>query len=137
MLRTMLLPGLLTTLAVNRHNPYPQRFFEVGDVVLYDPERPEMARRVVKAACVVSHANASYSEIKSIYEEFSRYVKREVAPVERDFPFMVPGRSVALTRGGIEVGFAGEVHPSVLESFGLEMPVAAMELELGPLELWS
>jgi phenylalanyl-tRNA synthetase beta chain len=136
-LRTMLLPGLLTTLAVNRHNPYPQRFFEVGDVVLYDPERPEMTRRVVKAACVVSHATASYSEIKSVYEEFSRYVKREIAPVERDYPFMVPGRSVALTYGGKEVGFAGEVHPRVLESFDLEMPVAAMELELGPLGLWA
>jgi len=136
-LRTMLLPGLLTTLAVNRHNPYPQRFFEVGDVVLYDPERPEMTRRVVKAACVVSHATASYSEIKSVYEEFSRYVKREIAPVERDYPFMVPGRSVALTYGGEEVGFAGEVHPRVLESFDLEMPVAAMELELGPLGLWA
>jgi phenylalanyl-tRNA synthetase beta chain len=136
-LRTMLLPGLLTTLAVNRHNPYPQRFFEVGDVVLYDPERPEMTRRVVKAACVVSHANASYSEIKSIYEELSRYFKREIAPVERDYPFMVPGRSVALTHGGKEVGFAGEVHPRVLEAFGLEMPVAAMELELGPRGLWS
>ncbi len=136
-LRTMLLPGLLTTLAVNRHNPYPQRFFEVGDVVLYDPERPEMTRRVVKAACVVSHATASYSEIKSVYEEFSRYVKREIVPVERDYPFMVPGRSVALTYGGKEVGFAGEVHPRVLESFDLEMPVAAMELELGPLGLWA
>ena len=136
-LRTMLLPGLLTTLAVNRHNPYPQRFFEVGDVVLYDPERPEMTRRVVKAACVVSHATASYSEIKSVYEEFSRYVKREIAPVERDYPFMVPGRSVALTYRGKEVGFAGEVHPRVLESFDLEMPVAAMELELGPLGLWA
>jgi phenylalanyl-tRNA synthetase beta chain len=136
-LRTMLLPGLLTTLSVNRHNPYPQRFFEVGDVVLYDPERPEMTRRVVKVACVVSHANASYSEIKSVYEELSRYVKREIAPVERDYQFMVPGRSVTLMHGGKEVGFAGEVHPKVLEAFGLEMPVAAMELELGPLGLWS
>jgi phenylalanyl-tRNA synthetase beta chain len=50
---------------------------------------------------------------------------------------MVPGRSVALMHGGKEVGFAGEVHPRVLESFGLEMPVTAMELELGPLGLWS
>ncbi len=136
-LRTMLLPGLLTTLALNRHNPYPQRFFEVGDVVLYDPERPEMTRRVLKAACVLSHAGASYSEIKSVYEEFSRYVKREVAPVERDYPFTLPGRSVVLMHAGKEVGFAGEVHPKVLESFGLEMPVAAMELELGPLGLWA
>ncbi len=136
-LRTMLLPGLLTTLAVNRHNPYPQRFFEVGDVVLYDPERSEMTRRVLKAACVVSHAYASYSEIKSIYEEFSRCVKREIVPVEREYPFMVEGRSVALTHNGREVGFAGEVHPRVLESFGIEMPVAAMELELEPLRLWT
>ncbi len=136
-LRTMLLPGLLTTLAANKHNPYPQRFFEVGDVVVYDPERPEMARRVVKAACVISHANASYSEVKAVYEEFSRIVKREVVPVERDYPFTVPGRSVALLHEGAEVGFAGEVHPRVLESFGLEMPVAAMELDLESLRLWE
>jgi phenylalanyl-tRNA synthetase beta subunit len=42
-----------------------------------------------------------------------------------------------LTHGGKEVGFAGEVHPRVLGAFGLEMPVAAVELELGPLGLWS
>ncbi|MDJ0273957.1 MAG: phenylalanine--tRNA ligase subunit beta [Nitrososphaerota archaeon] len=136
-LRTMLLPGLLSTLAANKHNPYPQRFFEVGDVVLHDPSAPEMARRVLRAACVTSHSSASYSEIKAVYEEFSRYVKRQISAVERDYPFMIPGRSVSLVYNGREIGLAGEVHPAVLESFGLEMPVAAMEIDLQALGLWS
>lgn len=95
-----------------------------------------MTRRVLRAACVTSHSSASYSEIKAVYEEFSRFVKRPISAVERDYPFMIPGRSVALVHEGREIGFAGEVHPEVLESFGLEMPVAAMEIELDALGLW-
>ncbi|MCS7117499.1 MAG: phenylalanine--tRNA ligase subunit beta [Thaumarchaeota archaeon] len=137
-LRTTLIPGLLGNLALNKHNPFPQRLFEIGDVVLYDESKPELTRRALKMACVTSHSQASYTEIKSVYEEVSRFLKINLVPVEKDYPFLVEGRSVALTTDGAEVGLAGEVHPAVLEESGVEMPTAVMELDvesIGPFKV--
>ncbi|MCX8202772.1 MAG: phenylalanine--tRNA ligase subunit beta [Nitrososphaeria archaeon] len=134
-LRTTLIPGLLNNLAANRHNPYPQRLFELGDIVLHDDSRPEMAKRSLRLACASSHSQASYTEVKSVFEEVSRFLKVELVPTERDYPFLIGGRSVALTNKGVEVGLAGEVHPSVLEEFGIEMPTVIMELDVESLGL--
>ncbi|MCS7095335.1 MAG: phenylalanine--tRNA ligase subunit beta [Thaumarchaeota archaeon] len=136
-LRTTLIPGLLANLALNKHNPFPQRLFEVGDVVLYDESKPEMTKRALRLAFVTSHSQASYTEVKSFYEEVSRFLRVKLVPVEKDYPFLVEGRAVALTSSGVEVGFAGEVHPTVLEEFGVEMPTAAVELDVDSLGLFA
>ncbi len=43
-IRTSLMPGLLATLARNRHNPLPQGIFEIGNVTFVDPEAETGAR---------------------------------------------------------------------------------------------
>lgn len=47
MLRTSLIPSLLSNLAMNKDNLYPQRIFELGDVVLPDEGVPEKDRKSV------------------------------------------------------------------------------------------
>jgi phenylalanyl-tRNA synthetase beta chain len=42
----------------------------------------------------------------------------------------VPGRQVEVYVKGARVGVFGEVHPSVLEAFGVVMPCSAGELDL-------
>lgn len=130
-LRRRLLPSLLNTLKNNKHYSYPQKFFEVGDVVRPDPSVPEKVARATYLALVSSHTNASYSEVKSIGEELLRFLNLDAKFVERDYPFFISGRSVAISRDGEEVGYLGEVHPQVLNNFELYMPVAALELDVG------
>lgn len=45
-----------------------------------------------------------------------------------------PGRCAALYAGDVLVGHAGELHPRVIEAYGLPPRTAAMELELTRLE---
>lgn len=45
-------------------------------------------------------------------------------------PRFVPGRQVEVLVKGARVGVFGEVHPAVLEAFGVVMPCAAGELDL-------
>ncbi|MDW8092103.1 MAG: phenylalanine--tRNA ligase subunit beta [Nitrososphaerota archaeon] len=132
-LRRRLLPSLLGTLKNNKHHPYPQRFFEVGDAFTVDETIPERVRRSPSLCCVISHSSATYSEVYSVLDELCRFVNSDVRPVEEDFRFFIPGRGVALTLDGVKIGWMGEIHPNVLENFELSMPVATFELSLGHL----
>ena len=44
-----------------------------------------------------------------------------------------PGRCAALVAGGLVVGYAGELHPSVIKAFSLPPRTAALELDLDAL----
>ncbi len=129
-LRELLLPGLLSNLVANSKNPYPQRLFELGDVIVRNDTLPEKACRERHLAFVVCHSTASFSELKAVLEEVLRLFELENSLSARDYPFFIPGRGAAVVREGVEVGFIGEIHPSVLENFGLYMPVAGCEINL-------
>jgi len=129
-LRNRLLPGLMEVLSVNKHHPYPQSLYEVDDVVLLDEKTDIGARSARRMALVQCHAKASFSDIKatmlSILENLE--VKAEIE--EGDWSCFVDGRSLVAKVGGEPLCWAGEVRPECLESWGLEMPVAAMEMDV-------
>ncbi|MEM0482054.1 MAG: phenylalanine--tRNA ligase subunit beta [Nitrososphaerota archaeon] len=129
-LRELLLPSLLSNLAANSKNPYPQRLFELGDVIIRNDTLPERAGRERHLAFVTCHSTASFSELKAVLEEIFRLFEMENSLSAKDYPFFIPGRGAAIVRGGVEIGFIGEIHPAVLENFGLYMPVAGCEVNL-------
>ena len=49
-------------------------------------------------------------------------------------PRFIEGRCGKLVSGGKCVGLFGEVHPSVLESWGITMPTVACEIDLDLLQ---
>ena len=130
-LRTWILPSLMKTLALNVKAQYPQRIFEIGDVICPDSSRPEKAARRLRLAAASSHSEASYSEMKSVAEEVLRNLDVDgwdLEPLD-SMPF-IEGRAAQIAwRGGV-LGFFGEIHPEVLTSWKLSMPTAAMELDL-------
>jgi len=50
-----------------------------------------------------------------------------------EMPFYIPGRSAEFLVQSKPVAHAGEVHPAVLEAFGIEMPVAYAEINVSML----
>ncbi|MEM3066901.1 MAG: phenylalanine--tRNA ligase subunit beta [Nitrososphaerota archaeon] len=130
-LRTWLLPGLLYNLAMNKHSPYPHRLFEIGDVLAVDESFDEGARREVKLALVSSHADTSFSEVKSIAEEFLRSLGlKEWCLKEVEHASFIEGRVAEIEVYGVNIGIMGEISPEVLEAFDITMPVSAIEIEL-------
>lgn len=130
-LRTWILPSLMKTLALNVKTLYPQRIFEIGDVVHPDSSRPEKAVRRLRLAAASSHSEASYSEMKSVAEEVLRNLGVDgwdLSPLD-SMPF-IEGRAAQIMWGDSVLGFLGEIHPEVLTNWRLSMPAVAMELDL-------
>ncbi len=122
-LRPRLLPGLLDLLSANTHEPYPQRVFEVGEVV--------REAETLKSACAVScHSNAGLSEAASILQVLLSSLGKEFELRKSSLNAFMPGRQASVLIGGVKRGFVGEVHPQALENFGLQMPCACFEVDL-------
>ena len=129
-LRKWLIPGLLKVLAVNKHVEYPQKLFEIGDVVIPDKREETMSKNLRKLACVISHSKASFSEIKSVVESFLRNLGVDYRIEEFKHPSFIEGRVAKVVGNRKELGFFGEISPLVLEKWELEMPVSAFEINL-------
>jgi len=137
-LRTWILPSLMKTLSYNRGSLYPQRIFEIGDVIHPKEDAPERAIRMLRLGAATCHANASYSEIKSVMEEILKNLMVEGWRLEPfdSMPFM-EGRAAKIIWNGKQIGFLGEIHPEVLTRWDLAMPTSALELDLSILKARS
>ena len=130
-LRTWILPSLMKNLSYNRGSLYPQRIFEVGDVIYPAKDVPEKAVRRLRLGAVSSHKDSSYTEIKSVLEELLRNLMiegYELKPYDL-MPF-IEGRAAEIFWKGRSLGFMGELHPEILTKWGLTMPTAALEIDL-------
>ena len=128
--RTWLLPSLLKVLGSNLHVEYPQKLFEVGDVVLLDGSQETKTRTVRKLAGVISYDNANLTEIKSIVESVLKSIGVKVDIKSLRHSSFIDTRCGEIYVGKEGDGIFGEIHPKVLTNFGLERAVIAFEIEI-------
>jgi len=129
-LRNSLVPSLLRMEGISSHATYPHRAFELGEVQVYDEGADLKSRTEVRLAALMAHSSASFSEAHSYLDALFFYLDREyeLAPVAHGTS--IPGRAGEIRVGGKPAGFIGEVHPEVLEKWGIEMPCALFEVVL-------
>ena len=127
------LPGLLQTESVSAKAVYPHRTFEVGKVALKDSAAVNGVVTRQYIGFLSSHAQADYNELASHVSALLYLLDRDYTVRESTDSRFVPGRQVEVLVKGARVGIFGEVHPAVLEAWGLFMPCAAGELDLDSL----
>ncbi|UCE95641.1 MAG: phenylalanine--tRNA ligase subunit beta [Candidatus Bathyarchaeota archaeon] len=130
-MRQDILPNLMANLADNKHESFPQRLFEVSDVVGLNRKLETQCERRLHVAAVSSHVNANFTEIKSAVEAFMTNIglkRYRVKPAENSS--FIEGRVAAINVKNIPIGIVGEIHPEVMNNFGLENPTAAFEINL-------
>ncbi len=131
MCRISLLPGIIATLADNKEHDLPQQLFEVGDVCVVDREVETGAReeRTIAAAMIGSHVG--YADIRAVTDALARELAVAIGYRATQHPSFLPGRVAELLDGrGRPIGRAGELHPEVLERYGLRHATSVMELSL-------
>jgi len=128
--RTNLLPGLLKTLAANKHYEYPQNIFEVGDVVLPDNMEETLARNERRIAGVVCHSRAGFAELKAIVDSLTKSLGLGYTTKECDSEMYIPGRGVDVYIDKKFAGSFGELHPKIIQNWDVGMPVTAFEIVL-------
>ena len=128
-LRTSLRPGLLKAIEFNESHRRPGvSLFEIGHV--YPPSDGELpaeyeALGVVLAGAEAPAAMAAWRELASAMGWGAR-VDQGSVPAG-----MHPTRSATLSLGKDVVGAVGEIHPDVLDAYGVTERVAVLELNLG------
>lgn len=132
-LRSWLLPSLMDFLSQNTHEEYPQRLFEVGKATLTDESRETKTVSEDRLAVALAHPRVTFTEAKEILDGLMRHLGFDYTLEELEHPSFIPGRSGKVVVEGKEIGIIGEVHPLVLENWGVEMPVAGFEVALRPL----
>ena len=129
--RVSLLPGLLETLAINKQYDLPQSLFEVDDCCFVDPAVETGAREERYAAAAMIGTHVGYADIRAVTDAFVHEMGASCEVRPSDHPSFIPGRAAALfDHHGNPLGVMGEVHPEVLEAYGLKHPVSVMELSL-------
>jgi phenylalanyl-tRNA synthetase beta chain len=128
--RNWLLPSLMEFLSNNLHVEYPQKIFEVGDVVLLDDSKETKTRNARKIAVAIADSRISYENISSVLDAFLTNLGIKYKLVARNHSSLIPGRSAEVLIKGKSIGFVGEIHPAVLANWKIEMPVAVFEIEI-------
>jgi phenylalanyl-tRNA synthetase beta chain len=124
-LRNWLVPSLMETLSANVHVSYPQRVFEAGDCVIRKGSEVE---EVLKLAGVTCHAEASFTEARASLDAMLLNLGLEYRIAELDHGSFLEGRAASVHVGEEQAGIVGELHPQVLENWGIQNPAAAFEL---------
>ena len=129
--RQELLPGLMKNLMDNKHESFPQRLFEVSDVMHINMGLETRCERLLHVAAVSSHATANFTETKSYAEALlaNLGLKRWDIKAAEHQSFL-EGRTAAVYVRSKLIGLLGEVHPEALNNFELDNPVSAFEINL-------
>ena len=130
LVRNSALPGLLASEAASSNAAYPHRIFEIGKVAVVDERENYGSRTFTSLGLLCADREAGFNDVRSHLAGVCYYLSREVGVQEAEDPRFVPGRAAALTYKGRRIGSIGEVHPAVLDAWGIQMPCAALELDL-------
>jgi phenylalanyl-tRNA synthetase beta chain len=128
--RSWILPNLMDVLSSNKHLPFPQKIFEEGLVNSRKESKIEEFHRISIAS---SHEGANYTEIRQILDFIMKCFGLKYDVDETEHKSFIEGRVGRAIVRGKKVAYLGELSPAVLNNWGLEMPVAALELNLSEL----
>lgn len=132
-LRPHLMASLLRVEAASSKAVYPHRVFEVGEAATSDPASEVGCRTEMRAAVLIAHAEAAFSEAHAALENlcYALNVTYRLDPVQH--PTFIDGRAGTIVADGRAIGVIGEVSPSVLEAWGIGMPCVVFDLALDSL----
>jgi len=128
--RTHMMAGIMETFRKNRRKPMPQRLFEIGNVIHFQPERETGVEEYRHVVLGIIGPEAGYAQIRSILDSLLRELDRKGEYRKFDHPAFSIGRCAEVTRQDGLWAVLGEIHPEVLSHFGLLHPVALCELRI-------
>jgi phenylalanyl-tRNA synthetase beta chain len=131
-MRNSLLPLLLEFASQNQHADYPQKIFEVGDVVIPNEESETCIDQIPSVCGLTSAVRVNITDLLSELGFMLRNLgldnRFEFESVSKsDY---IEGRSARIKIDGKVRGYFGEISPEILTNFGIGYPIVAFELHL-------
>jgi phenylalanyl-tRNA synthetase beta chain len=131
--RDSVLASLMMSEAASGHSAYPHRIFEIGKAACRnDAENYGVSTRQY-AGFLQADKDANFNIAAAQLQTLFYYLLREYTVEESGDSRFIPGRGAAILYHGKPIGVFGEVHPAVLENWGITVPCIAAEFELDAL----
>jgi phenylalanyl-tRNA synthetase beta chain len=130
MLRAWITPSLMETLKYNKHYDYPQNIFEIGTVFRIDESQDTGIHETDRLGIVLCGNDANFTKIKQILDIIFEALNIKYELADTDHNSFIKGRSGRVIANGSKIAYIGEVHPQVLSNWTIDMPVAALEINI-------
>ena len=128
--RCHLMTGVMETFYKNRRKTIPQRIFEVGNIMLINPKMETGTNEYRHLAFAIIGPETGYAEGRMVLDSVMRELNYQGDYKPVSHPAFCQGRCAELTGDAGLWARAGEIHPQVLNNFGLIYPVSYCELRL-------
>jgi len=131
--RDSVLPCLMMSESVSGNAVYPHRIFEVGKVAYLDDRENYGVRTRQHMGFLDASSDANFNTVSSRLQAIFYYLNREYDVEEASDSRFIPGRAASILHKGEKIGVFGELHPALLEAWGVTMPCTAAEFDLDAL----
>lgn len=129
--RSSIWPSLLQSESVSANAPYPHAVFALGKVVVPQESSASGTETRTNLAFLAAHASAGLNEILSHVAALMFYLGKEHVLEDVHDDRCLPGRAAAVRLDDSSTcGIVGELHPRVLDAWGITVPCVAAELHL-------
>jgi phenylalanyl-tRNA synthetase beta chain len=128
--RDSILASLMESEAVSANAVYPHKIFEVGKVAYLNDEENYGSSTRQYLGFVHCDREANFNTVAAQMQALFYYLSREYTVEDSDDPRFIPGRAAAIVYKGKRIGAYGEIHPEVLENWGVAVPCTGAELDL-------
>ncbi|MFW9870202.1 MAG: phenylalanine--tRNA ligase subunit beta [Candidatus Thorarchaeota archaeon] len=129
-LRNSLIPVLLDFASQNQHADYPQKIFEVGDIVVPNEEMETRVDQIPTVSGLITDVRVNITtlmtEIGFLLRNLGLDSQFRFKP--KKYPSFIEGRSAQIIINDKNVGILGEVLPEVLSNFGIAYPIVTFEI---------
>jgi phenylalanyl-tRNA synthetase beta chain len=116
--------------SVSGHSAYPHRIFEVGKAAYRNSEENYGTSTRQFLGFIHAGAEANFNTAAGQLQTLFYYLSRECEVEESSDPRFIPGRAAAVVYQGKPIGVFGELHPEVLENWGVTVPCTAGEIDI-------
>lgn len=131
--RDSVLASLMMSESVSAHAVYPHRIFEVGKVAYKDAAENYGVLTRQHLGFLHAAPEANFNTVSSQIQALFYFLSRDYEVEESADPRFIPGRAAAVLYKGKAVGVYGELHPELLENWGVAVPCTACEVDLDAL----
>ncbi|MCL1817501.1 MAG: phenylalanine--tRNA ligase subunit beta [Spirochaetaceae bacterium] len=128
--RDSILPCLLQAESVSSSAAYPHNMFEIGKTARLAPAENYGSLTLSTLGFLSAGAEAGFNAVNAQVSAVLYYLSIDYSLEEADDPRFIPGRAASILVKGKAVGVFGEIHPAVLENWGIQTPCTAAEIFL-------
>jgi phenylalanyl-tRNA synthetase beta chain len=124
-LREDLLTPCLRILSENKDNTFPQKVFEQG--IIFKSSNSQILE---EESLILALTPGNFTEIKQSLDFLFSNLGLSYKINEASHSRLISGRTGEILLEGTPIGFIGEVHPKVLKSWNIKLPVSIAEISL-------